>query len=106
MGLCCFSFTVCDSVNNRVVCRCTEVLNADTCAVFIILTVMWFGCFPMHVEAGLLAERVPSSVQLLWGRCVRQLWGFTSQFFLLVENVTGLCTFSTRTLSSLFTALC
>lgn len=94
MGLCCFSFTLCDSVNNRVVCMCTEVLNADTCTVFIILTVMWFGCFPMHVEAGLLAEWVPSSVQLLWGRCVRQLWGSTSPmysvFFLLVEKVTGL----------------
>lgn len=35
--------------------------------VFIVFTMMWFGCFLMRVEAGLFcsSESVPSSVQLL-----------------------------------------
>lgn len=72
--LSCFSSTVRDFVNNRgycIVCKCTEVLNADTCTLFIVFTMMWFGCFLMCVRGSgaVLQLRVvfssPSSVQLL-----------------------------------------
>lgn len=52
------------------------MVRVFTCTVFIVFTMMWFGCFLVPVEARLFCR--VSSVQLLWGRCVRQLWGSTS----------------------------
>lgn len=58
-------------------CECTELLNAG-CIYSLYTDVV---CFLMRVEAGLFCSSswVPASVQLLWGRCVRQLWGSTSR---------------------------
>lgn len=55
---------------------CYVMVRVFTCTVFIVFTMMWFGCFLVPVEARLFCR--VSSVQLLWGRCVRQLWGSTS----------------------------
>lgn len=52
------------------------MVRVFTCTVFIVFTMMWFECFLVPVEAGLFCR--VSSVQLLWGRCARQLWGSTS----------------------------
>lgn len=55
------------------VCKCTEVLNADACTVFIVCTVMWFGCFPMRVEAGLFCSSRWFFVAFLCSAAVRQV---------------------------------
>lgn len=74
--------------------ECTEVLNADTCTVFIVFTMIVVWMFSNVCGSGAVLQlRVvfssPSSVQLLWGRCARQLWGYTSGLYSQVVLLIG-----------------
>ncbi len=81
--LSCFSSTVRDFVNNRVtvfvfvcilcVCECTEVLNADTCTIFIVFTMMWFGVFLCVWKRGCFAAHSGFLVAFLCTAVVGQV---------------------------------